>query len=154
MPADLDFRAEKDLLAGSGALDAIAVQRFDELADEGHVHGAHQVSREHEAVFQHRQNVHGLAAVVIADLAAHFAHAFLDLLGANHRFQVGGHRGHAVRGQVRLLLRPGSMPAEGYSAPGAACCKAYSWMSSPSFPPPGASNCRGGRKPRTQITSS
>src|SRR5690348_11835545 len=96
VPADLDFRAEKDLLARGGALDAVAIKGFDELADDGHVHSAHQISREHKAVFQHGQNVHRFAAVIIADLAAHFAHAFLDLLGANHRLQVGGNDGHAV----------------------------------------------------------
>jgi hypothetical protein len=61
----------------------LAVSRLDELANHGNFECPHQVSHEHEGIFQYGQSLNGLTLVIGGDVASQFFHALLDLVRRN-----------------------------------------------------------------------
>ena len=60
---------------------ALLVTRLDKGADDRHFDRPHQIGHKEEAVFQNAERNHGLATIVVGNLASEFANSFLDLVG-------------------------------------------------------------------------
>src|SRR5580704_9639241 len=105
---------------------------FDELADHGDFKRAHQIGHEHKAVFQQGQGMDGFSLIVVGNLASHFAHPLLNLLGGDDGSQ---------------SLRVGGLIHGAFSNNGSSCTSRTCFSFSRGCKLAGAGN------PRTQITS-
>src|SRR5450755_3267625 len=89
LAADVGLMAEEDLEDAARAILLMEViLGLDELADHGDFECPHQIGHKDEAVLQQGEQMDGLAAVVIGNLAAHLAHPLLDLFGGDHCAQL------------------------------------------------------------------
>src|SRR5262249_49463917 len=84
---DRQLMAEVDFEQRRLAMLRLLVTRLDERADNGHLESTHQIADEHEAVFQNAQGDHGLALIVVGNLARKFADSFLNLIGRDELAQ-------------------------------------------------------------------
>src|SRR5580704_4001848 len=86
--ADIAVMAEEDLEKTSSFLLLVSIFRLDELAGDGNLKGAHEVGHKDETVFEKREGVNSLIAIVVGNLACHLAHPLLELLGGDQDLQV------------------------------------------------------------------
>src|SRR5271155_2047562 len=103
LACDRQFVAKQNLKHRRFALLlALLVARLDKRADDGHFDRAYQIGHEEEAVLEDAERNHGLAAIVVGNLASEFADSFLDLVGRDDLAQARVWRKvHSeVRGQI------------------------------------------------------
>src|SRR5580704_14755324 len=80
LTANIRLMTEEDFHNLAAPVVLPAVFGLDELANNGHFEGAHQIGHEHEGILQNGQRLNGLPLIVVGDVTREFLYALLDLL--------------------------------------------------------------------------